>query len=99
MRAPESVYVIPKHISTNMPIDEKQGSATNASSILIGDWSKLLIGIRSQMRVEILRETFGDRLQYGFIAHLRADAQVMHQRSFARLAGIVPKATTTAKAK
>jgi len=99
MRAPESIYVVPKHISTNMPIDETQGSATNASSILIGDWQKLLIGIRSQMRVEILRETFGDRLQYGFIAHLRADAQVMHQRSFARLAGIVPKAATVAKSK
>jgi HK97 family phage major capsid protein len=99
MRAPESVYSIPKHISTNMPIDEKQGSATNASSILIGDWSKCLIGIRNQMRIEILRETYMGNLQYGFICHLRADAAVMHERSFARLKGIIPKAVTTAKGK
>lgn len=90
MRAPESVYTIPKHISTKMPINETQGSATNASSILIGDWSKLLIGIRSALRIEILRETYGSNLQYAFIAHLRADCQLMHDRSFARLKGIIP---------
>ena len=82
-----------------MPTNETQGSASNASSIVLGEFSKMMTGLRDQMRIEVLREQFADHMQYGFLCWMRADIALMHERSFARLAGITPKAATVAKSK
>ena len=99
LRQPDELYQIPRLVTTNMPTDETQGSASNASSIILGEFSKMMIGLRDQMRIEVLREQFADHMQYGFLCWMRADVALMHERSFARLAGITPKAATVAKAK
>ena len=94
LRQPEELYQIPRLTTTNMPTNEVQGSATNASSVILGEFSKMLIGMRNSMRIEVLREQFADHMQYGFLCWMRADVALMHERSFARLAGITPKAST-----
>jgi len=99
LRQPEELYQIPRLVTTNMPTNETQGSASNASSIVLGEFSKMMIGLRDQMRIEVLREQFADHMQYGFLCWMRADIALMHERSFARLAGITPKAATVAKSK
>ena len=99
LRQPDELYQIPRLVTTNMPTDETQGSASNASSIILGEFSKMMIGLRDQMRIEVLREQFADHMQYGFLCWMRADVALMHERSFARLAGITPKAVTVAKSK
>jgi HK97 family phage major capsid protein len=96
LRQPEELYQIPRLVSTNVPNDEVQGTAKNCSSVILGDWSKMLIGLRDQMRIEVLRESFAQNMQVGFLCWMRADVQIMHERSFARLAGITPKAGSTA---
>ncbi|MCU7838656.1 MAG: phage major capsid protein [Candidatus Thiodiazotropha sp. (ex Troendleina suluensis)] len=73
-----------------MPIDETHGTATNASSIIVGDFTQLWIGIRQQLRIEILKEKYMDNLQMGFIAHLRADVALAHPQSFCRVEGVIP---------
>jgi len=94
LRQPEELYQIPRLTTTNMPTNEVQGSATDASSVILGEFSKMLIGMRNSMRIEVLREQFADHMQYGFLCWMRADVALMHERSFARLAGITPKAST-----
>lgn len=76
--------------STNLPIDQTQGVAENASSVILGGFPHLWVGIRSEVRVEVLKEVFAENLQYGLIAHLRADVLVEQPGQFAKIIGIIP---------
>lgn len=42
------------YTTTKFPNNETQGSATNASRIIIGDFTELLVGVRSELRIETL---------------------------------------------
>ena len=74
--------------STSIPTDG--GAGTNESSIILGGFRNLLLGIRSDLRIEVLREKYAENLQFGFIAHLRADVAVEHAASFCKITGIIP---------
>jgi len=84
---PSSVGEVRQLTSTIIPSD----------TVLTGDFTKLLLGFRSDLRVEFLNQAFADRYQYAFLAHLRMDSQPMHPELFAKLSGIA--APSTAKAK
>jgi HK97 family phage major capsid protein len=73
-----------------MPVDETHGTATDASAIVMGDFRELWLGIRLQLRIEVLKERYADNLQMGFLAWLRADIQLAHPESFAKITGIIP---------
>ncbi|MBL3529147.1 MAG: phage major capsid protein [gamma proteobacterium endosymbiont of Lamellibrachia anaximandri] len=90
LQKPDLVSGLPFHTTTNMPVDETQGTATDASSIIVGDFSQLWIGIRQQLRIELLKEHYMENLQIGFIAHLRADIALAHPQSFCRIQGVIP---------
>jgi HK97 family phage major capsid protein len=90
LRAPQAIADIPALVTTTVPINQTQGSAVNASSIIVGDFAQLLIGLRQELRIEVLRETFAANMQYGFVAHLRADVAVAHPESFCKLIGVIP---------
>jgi len=49
-----------------------------------------MVGIRTQVRINVLRERYADVGQYGFVAWMRADIQVMHSASFAQIVGVLP---------
>jgi HK97 family phage major capsid protein len=55
---------------------------------IIGDFSKLIIGVRTSLRIEVLRELYAANHQYGFVAHLRADIGIEHPDSFCVLTNI-----------
>lgn len=91
LRKPEALTNLP-FLSTNaVPIDE-EGSATenNASRIFVGDFRQLFVGIRTQLRVEVLRERYVDNLQYAWLAYLRADIGLAHDESFVQITGVMP---------
>lgn len=85
----EPVAAIPnKLVTTSMSIAETAGSSTDSSSVLMGYFPDMFIGLRSQLRIELLKERFGEFLQYGFVAHLRGDMQLAHKLSFTRIKGV-----------
>lgn len=90
LRMPEALAGIPRLVTTAVPIDQTQGTANNASTVLMGNFRELLLGFRQEMRIEVLRERFAENLQYGFIAHLRMDVAVAHPQSFCKLIGVIP---------
>jgi HK97 family phage major capsid protein len=55
---------------------------------ILGDFSKLVIGIRTSLRIEVLRELFAENMQYGFLCHLRADIGVEHPESFCKISNL-----------
>ena len=86
---PPSIGSIPQLVSTNVPINQTQGgSGAVCSSVIMGDFTQLLFGIRQELRIEILRELFAEAHQYAFVAHLRADIAVAHPESFCKLTGV-----------
>lgn len=76
--------------STQLPINETQGTSNNASRIILGGFRSLWVGVRTEVRVEILRERFADNLQYGFVVWARYDVQLEHPESFTQVVGIIP---------
>jgi len=75
LRKPDILQNVPILMTTSM----------DQFSAIIGDFSKLIIGIRTSLRIEILRELYAENLQYAFLAHLRMDVAVEHPESFCRL--------------
>lgn len=91
LQRPPMVANLPFLSTTGVEINETQGSSgAIASRIYAGHYPHLLIGVRTSLRVEILKELFAGNHQYGFIAHLRADIAVEHPESFSMLVGIIP---------
>jgi HK97 family phage major capsid protein len=90
---PPAIANVPMLVTSKMPIGEGgegEGEDDLSSAILAGEWRRLLVGMRWHLRIEVLRERFADKLQYGFLAHLRMDVAAEHEAAFTVLDGIVP---------
>lgn len=68
--------------TSQVPINLTVGTSTDASEVYTAQWDQLMIGIRTQLRIEFLRERFIDSGQYGFLAWMRADVQLAHPAAF-----------------
>ena len=90
MSIPEMVARVPKLSTTSIPIDETQGTSTDASSVITGDFTQMLIGMRTNLRVELLRETYAANDQFGFIFGMRGDFALAQPTAFCHLAGLRP---------
>jgi len=76
--------------TTKFPNDEHVGASTDCSSILLGTFSNLVIGIRANLQIQVLQERFADYGQVGFLATMRADCAVFQPKSFCKITGIKP---------
>jgi HK97 family phage major capsid protein len=76
--------------STSVPITQTQGTSNDCSTILMGDFSRALLGLRQELRIQVLNETYMGNLQVGFIAHLRADVAFERADAFCRITGVRP---------
>jgi len=90
LTVPPMIARIPQLVTTAAPIDETQGTASNASSIVFGDFPQLLIGMREDINITFLRELYAATGQGAFLVHMRADVQLAHAASFCQLLGIIP---------
>lgn len=90
LRRPTAIENVRFLRTTRIPTDEVHGTATNASRIITGDFAQCLVGVRTALRIEVLRERYADFLQYAFLAWLRMDVALAHAESFAQVEGIIP---------
>jgi HK97 family phage major capsid protein len=87
---PAALANIPRYSTTILPGTETQGSSSGVCSrAIMGHFPYLWLGIRTSVRVELLRERFADNFQYGFLAYLRADVAIAQPPAFAQLLGII----------
>ena len=84
---PPLIADIPIYTTTALQTDP---TPDTGRTIILGDFSQLMIGIRAQLRIEILKERYAEFLQYGFLAHLRADVALQHPEAFAMVTGTQP---------
>lgn len=85
---PPSVASIPRAATTQIPINLTVGASTDCSEIYAGDWSKLVLGIRTQLLVQPLVERYADNGQVGFLAWMRADVGVARPAAFHLVTGV-----------
>lgn len=90
LMAPKVVNDIPWLSTTAVPVTQTQGTNSDCSSILAGDFSQMMLGFRASVRIEVLRETYASNMQYAFLAWLRFDVQFAHPAAFGKLIGIRP---------
>ena len=89
MRKPPLIEALPMYSTTSTPITQTQGTSNIASSIIVGDYTQLLFGIRTDLRIQLLRELYAATGQYAFLCHLRADVAVEHPQSFCKIIGVL----------
>lgn len=90
---PQSWSKINKFSTNQIPIDLTHGTATNASTVIMGDYSNLIFGMRTnQLGIEFSRSagTAFEKLQVLARVYLRADTAVIRPNHFVKIEGIIP---------
>jgi HK97 family phage major capsid protein len=85
---PKAIENLPFLVTSKLPINETQGTSSLASHAFMGNFAEMLIGMRTELRIQVLQEKYADNLQYGFLCYLRADVAVKHAASFCQIVGI-----------
>lgn len=85
---PPRLLGIPLLTTTSASITETQGTSNAASSILLGDFGQVYVGLRTSLQISVLNERYADTGQVGFVSWLRADVLVVHPAALARIQGI-----------
>lgn len=88
LTVPDMVAKVPMLATTAAPIAETQGTSSDCSSIVFGDFSHLLIGMREEINIRVLTEAFAGVGQVAILVHCRADVALARAASFCRLKGI-----------
>ena len=81
LRAPDVVTAVPAYRTNQIPND---GGSPDTTTLFVGDFSQLLIGMRTSFKLEVTRvagEAF-EKLQVWVRAYLRADVQLAHPEAF-----------------
>lgn len=94
LKASDGHYIGNAPALANVPMLSTTSIATNRgvgedeSTIYAGNFRHLMIGVRQDIRIELIRELFAGNLQYALIAHLRADVAVAHPGAFYTMTGV-----------
>lgn len=86
----------PKLATTAIPVNLNVGGSADCSLAFAGDFSQMVIGTRSQLRLEVSRESATSmssafsKLQVSIRAYLRADVAVLRPKFFVNVSGIRP---------
>lgn len=87
LRAPDIVTAVPAFRTNQIP---NTGGSPDDSMVFVGDFTQLMIGLRSSFRLEVSRVA-GDafsKLQVWVRAYLRADVQLAHPEAFDVTTGV-----------
>lgn len=90
LAAPQVWLDLKKYPAKQVPTNLAQGNTSDNSDAFIGDFSQMMVGMRTSVRLEVSREagdSFRD-LQVIFRAYLRADVAVAQPGAFCLVKGI-----------
>jgi len=90
LQKPDLVQAIRMAHTANMPIDESQGTASDASSIIMGNFTHLMWGVRTSMNVRKLDQLYAANGQVGIKCYTRVDFQIDNVKQFAKIIGVIP---------
>lgn len=86
---PADVSDVPVLDTTAIVSNETVGTGTNLSSFYCGPWEKMILGMRVDLNVQVLRERYADQAQVGFVSYMRFSIRTSHPETFAKYGGYV----------
>lgn len=86
---PTYIGGLARYDSNQVPTTLSQGTATTASDAFTGDWSQLLIGVRTGLQIQVLNERYADTGQIGLLCWWRGDVAVARPAAFVVTTGIL----------
>jgi HK97 family phage major capsid protein len=95
MRQPDNVAAMRKYASNQIGNAFTVGTGTTCSDCFLAQWNQLLIGMRTDMVLEISRQAADAsgsafaNMQIWWRAYIRADVQLAHPQAFNVLTGIL----------
>ena len=90
LRKPSILDALPFLPTSKIPTNDTVAAATNGSAVYSGDFSQAMLGVRTDLIVEVLKERYADSGQYGFTCWWRGDFQLRHPESFNIQTGLQP---------
>lgn len=96
LAAPSYLDNIARLTTSNVPINLTVGTSTDTSDVFTGDWSKLIVGVRTSLTIQILSERYmtNDAAgspaggQYGFLVWWRGDIALERPNAFDVITGV-----------
>lgn len=94
--APSYLDGVPRLTTSNVPINLTVGTSNDTSDVFTGDWSKLIVGVRTSLTIQILSERYmtNDAAgspaggQYGFLVWWRGDIALERPNAFDVITGV-----------
>lgn len=74
--------------TSQIPNNLTVGTSADCSEIYLGDFSKLVLGMREQLSIQVMEEAFADYGQIGFMCHVRMDVAALYPSAFAVVTGV-----------
>ena len=102
-RATDDQFIVPPpSIAPNLlaytsKLDEvipSEGSNEGESKLITGQWNEFLIGMRTDLTMQVLRERFADTGEVAVVAWMRADMKPVRPEAFQVVDGIMPPGTS-----
>jgi HK97 family phage major capsid protein len=87
---PSYLADVPMLQTGNIPVNQVQGTANNASSLAVADFRQLLIGVREAFSVDVYEQPAATNLQVLLVAHMRMDVAIGRGSAFALRTGLLP---------
>jgi HK97 family phage major capsid protein len=78
---PPVIAQVPIYSTTVMPY-------SGISRAVVGDFTRMLIGVRASLRVAVPRDLYAETGEVGFFANMRIDVQLAYPQAFAVVEGI-----------
>lgn len=87
---PEYLQQVPLLTSTSVPGNLTVGaSGANCSDFWVADFSQIIVGVRAQLEVRVLRELFAGTGEIGVLAGLRFDVECVRPAGLQIVSGIL----------
>lgn len=96
LASPPSVAGRRRLVTNQVGVAETQGTSSDATTIFVGDFSQVLVGMRSELKIEVSAHAADSSnsafraLQVWIRASLRADVVLAQPTHLVRIIGIVP---------
>ncbi len=96
LKPPASYEGLRKLVTNQVPIDLTKGTSGDATDIYVGDFSQVMVGMRTSVRVEASRaaadtaESAFQNMQVWIRAYLRADVAIAKPDHLVLIDGVIP---------
>lgn len=92
LRRPPALDAMQFLATSQIPTDGTHGTATDASTMFLGDYSLATFYFREQLSIQKLNELYAASGEIGFACHARVDMALAYPSAFCTINGVIPAA-------